>query len=279
MKKRIMTLLFLLALTVGLALRASADMGPKPSVTLDFYGLEGRRYAATLLGDTEHYGPWSAEAVYAEWQGEYALWEAFRAYDAPEGWYFLGKYDDCTETQRFAWTYYPPQRFYILLYFPDTGEYWRSPGVYERYAFDSAYAVQLSGGEWTVRTDYQYGGELLSLAFRAAATIAVELAVAWLVGIRRRRHIQIILRTNIVTQLLLNAALNVFNYKSGPMMFWFMYFWLEWAVFLLEGFVYRRRFPAAQAKGERHPWLYALAANLASCIVGGMIAQWAPGLF
>lgn len=279
MKKRICTLVFLLAITVGLALRAWADVGPKPSVVLEFKGLEGQRYAATLLADAEQYGPWGAGRGYEEWQGNEALWEAFAAYEAPAGWYFWGKYEDCTETQRFAWTYYPPQRFYVLLYFPDSGEYWRSPEPYERYAFDSTFAVEPAGTSSPVRPAYRYGGELFSLALRFAATVAVELAVAWAWGLRRRRHIQLILRVNLVTQLLLNAALNLFNYRSGPMMFWFMYFWLELAVFLAEGFVYARRFPAAQTGQERHPWLYALAANVASYGAGALLAVWAPGMF
>lgn len=279
MTKRILTLLFLLALTMGLAMRASADIGPKPSVVLEFSGLEGRQYAATLLGDTESYGPWSADADYREWNGERAVWDAFCAYDAPEGWHFLGNFADCTETHRFAWSYYPPQRFYVLLYFMDTGEYWRSPQPYERYAFHSAFAVQVDGMAGAVRPDYPYARELASLAFRAAATVAVELAVAWAFGLRSRRHIRLILRVNLVTQVLLNVALNLCNYKSGPWMFWFMYLWLELAVFGIEGFVYARCFPAAQDKRERHPWLYALAANAASYGVGALIAAKLPGLF
>lgn len=279
MTKRILTLLFLLALTAGMALRASADMGPKPSVELEFSGLEGQRYTATLLGDTAHCGPWSADSGYDDWYGDRAVWEALRAYEAPEGWYFLGKYADCTETQRFVWSYYPPQRFYVLLYFPDTGEYWRSPEPYERYAFASTFAVQVTDGAASVRPAYRYGRELASLAARIAATIAVELAVAWAFGLRRRRHIQLILRVNVVTQVLLNVALNLFNYKSGPMMFWFMYIWLELAVFIAEGLVYARRFPAAQTRREGHPWLYALAANAASYGTGALLAKWLPGMF
>lgn len=279
MTKRALTLLFLLALTVGMALRASADMGPKPSVVLEFEGLEGRQYAATLLADTERYGPWSTETEYYASQGDKAYWEAFRAYEAPEGWHFLGEYEECTETQRFAWTYYPPQRFYVLLYFLDSGEYWRSPEVYESYAFDSYFTVTPALAEKAVRTSYDYSGELFSLVCRVALTVAVEQAVAHAFGLRRRRHRQIVLRTNLVTQLLLNVALNLFNYKSGPMMFWFMYIWLELAVFWLEGLVYKLRFPPAQTEKEAHPWRYSFAANAASCVAGAVAARYIPGLF
>lgn len=288
MKKRLLTLLFLIALTAGLALRASADMGPKPSVVLEFSGLEGQRYAAALLGDTDGYGPWSAEAPYAEWMGDRAVWEAFRAYEAPEGWYFWGKFEDCTETQRFAWTYYPPQRFYILLYFPDTGEYRCSPQPYERYAFDSVFAVEPGGGwdvqdgaaEWRVRADYDYTGELFSLACRIAATIAVEMGVAWAFGLYGSRCWKIVWRTNIATQVLLNVGLNLLVYYNGYLAFVLLYFWLELLVFGVEGAVYRRLFPRQTPAGRRvRPWLYALAANAASAAAGAVLARYLPGLF
>ena len=41
-------------------------------------------------------------------------------------------------------TYYPPPKFKILLYYPET-ETFVSSGIYERYAFDTYYTVDMNG--------------------------------------------------------------------------------------------------------------------------------------
>ena len=115
-RRRLLACLLLAALTAALALPAAADVGPKPSVGLLLEGLEGRRYFVTLLADRTGSGPWSAESEYSDWMGDHDAWQAFHAYDAPEGWFFWSEYADCTETGRFAWTYYPPERFYVLVW-------------------------------------------------------------------------------------------------------------------------------------------------------------------
>ena len=36
-----------------------------------------------------------------------------------DGYYFLQFFEDCTETSKFTWGYYPPTKFKILIYFPE----------------------------------------------------------------------------------------------------------------------------------------------------------------
>src|SRR5699024_11121653 len=150
----------LLVLAAGLALPAAADVGPKPSVEVVFQGLEGRRYYATLLGNVPQYGPWSAEEEYLDWKGDPEAWEAFAAYPAPEGWYFLGNYADCTETGRFVWSYYPPETFYVLVWLPEEDRCLRSVQPVSRYAFDSRFTVTAAEEGLTVRSSYDYAGEV-----------------------------------------------------------------------------------------------------------------------
>lgn len=61
---------------------------------------------------------------------------------------------DCTETSEFKWTYYPPQRFKILVYFPETDSFAVS-GIYERYAFDSYYKVDAGDIELKPSSTYE----------------------------------------------------------------------------------------------------------------------------
>ena len=91
-------------------------MGPKPSVTLKLYYTPGQRYAVTLLGNTALNGPWTAPADYRERMGSRKAWEAFRNYPTPEGYYFLGYFQEYPgdADAEFVWGYYPPNKLSLI---------------------------------------------------------------------------------------------------------------------------------------------------------------------
>ena len=184
--RRWLLLLVLAVLAAGTALPAAADMGPKPSVEVVFQGLEGQRFYATLLGNVTQYGPWSADEEYLDWRGDPEAWKAFTEYPKPEGWYFLGNYADCTETGRFVWSYYPPETFYVLVWLPEEDRCLRSVQPVSRYAFDSRFTVTATEEGLTVRSSYDYAGEVPGFLVRVALTILIETAAGWLLfGLRR----------------------------------------------------------------------------------------------
>lgn len=277
-KYRLCLFLTILLLAAGLALPAAADMGPKPSVEVVFRGLEGEHYQVTLLSDRARYGPWSAGSTYQDWMGDADAWNAFASYPAPEGWYFLGEYADCTETGRFFWSYYPPETFYVLVWLPDSDTYLCSLEPVSRYAFDSRFTATVSGTSLTLQSSYNYTGEFLGLEVRAALTILLEMGIGWLLfGLRKKAQLVLILQVNLVTQLALNLLLNLCGYLYGPLLTSFVYVLLELLVFAAEGVVYARKLSWNGRKP--HPWLYALAANAVSFGAGWELAKWLPGVF
>lgn len=66
----------------------SADMGPKPSVVVDFIGLEDEVYYVTLLSEDTSTGPWSLGNEYYEYMGDEAAFEKFCEYEDVDGYYF-----------------------------------------------------------------------------------------------------------------------------------------------------------------------------------------------
>lgn len=304
-RKPICFVLFALLLPLML-LPAHADTGPKPSVVVDILGLEGRACYATLLSTTSSTGPHSSlweenqdgERV-RNWgitpgytgpgcsEEERAISAAFTAYEEtePDGLYYLQYFGDCSQGE-FRWTYYPPQTFKILLYFPDTGSFAASDSLLERYAFDSYYTVDLTGVDWNGGTaefsaveSYDHSGELLSLAARVVLTIAIELAVAWWFRLREKKQIIIILLTNIVTQLALNLGLNWYVYQQGSGGLPLFYLMMELGVTVVESLVYWALLPCPEWDRIRLTWDYALAANLASLVLGGVLAMVIPSIF
>lgn len=278
---------------------ARADTGPKPSVVIDFEGLESETYYVTLLSKEEGTGPWSRDDD-TNWDDEgmqnAAL--AFRSYQDKDGYYYIGYLEECTDSGQFQWNYYPPVEFKILVYFPDREEFLISSGSCERYAFDSYYKVCVDESELWVSPDekasgeaaagreekmlveknYPYGFELLNLAVRIILTIFVELLLAAAFGYRNRRQLGFITAVNVLTQVLLNLALNLGNYYSGHRFFVFAYIFLEALVFVTEALLYTWRFKK-QPETMGHPVLYAFVANLLSFLLGLWLADYIPGIF
>ena len=156
---RIFTALLCAVLVVMVfPITASADTGPKPSVRITFENLGEELCYGTLLSSRESTGPASAwngneeDARHNEnpngqydWQNfGYDVWKAFVDYAENDDFYFLQEAWQVNITKELAWTYYPPEEFKILLYFPESGEYAVSD-VYESYAFDSYFTVNMDG--------------------------------------------------------------------------------------------------------------------------------------
>jgi len=292
MKRRIWAvMLFFVLLIPMFTVTASADIGPKPSVTLSFKGLEDEKYYVTLLADTDSTGPWSKNGLFRDSYGDVKVWEKFKTYSDSDGFFFLNCYSDCSETDVFKWTYYPPQAYKILIYFPEYSHFIVSADIYERYAFDSYYTVDatglniqsvtVAGKEMPVSRTYDFTWEILSLLCRIVATIAIEIGIAWLFGFGAKKQILVIGITNIVTQTILNVLLNIINYSQGSLAFIFNYVWMELAVFVIEGLVFAKLLRRYEKNPTRtaHPWLYAFSANVASFAIGILIAKWMPGIF
>ena len=126
-----------------------------------------------------------------------------------DGYFFLQEWWNCSETNQLNWTYYPPSPFKILLYFPETDFFYVSP-IYERYAFDSYYTVDLS--DYTedgisAEESYDYTWEGISLGARILLTILLELLIALPFGYREKKVLGFLAIVNIITQILLNVAL------------------------------------------------------------------------
>lgn len=286
MKHRILVFLLCLALLCGLAPAAYADVGPKPSVHITFENMDDTLCYATLLSKTKSTGPSSAwdgdeDHIY-NYNLDLEIWRAFVEYEDPDGYYFLQEGWQVNETKSFAWTYYPPSSFKVLLYYPETGEFVTS-GIHERYAFDSYFTIDLNsvGSTLTLRKSYDYTWETISLVARIVLTILLELGVALLFGFRGKQVLLTITGINVVTQVGLNLALNIINYSQGSMAFVLFYLLLELAVFVLEAVLYLRLLQRASPipLKKRRVILYALAANVLSFAGGLWLAVQIPGIF
>lgn len=291
---------------------AHADMGPKPSVIVTVENLDGRVCYGTLLSYHKNSGPAAAyspdfpyipsqfnpESEYYD-EEEGAIWEAFVGYADSDGYYYLQRHWKCHETGKISWTYYPPSKFKILLYFPETQTF-ASSGVYESYAFHSYFSATLSDTDLTVsqsaslnvRKSYDYTWEIFSLLIRIAATVLIELGMAWLFRLRTKKKILTVTIVNAVTQTAMNVALNILVFFQGAWaLLW--YIPIELAVFVTEAVAYAIIFRRKKSKtaetdsGTVNPdyvsigrcVLFSLVANWLSFAAGLALIPLIPGIF
>ena len=304
MKKRLIKQFFisvLCALFVFMALPMTihADIGPKASVRIQFKNMPDELCYGTLLSEKESTGPasvWDGIKEHARKDEETAdIWNAFVNYKDPDGYYYLQQHYKVSDTNEIAWTYYPPNRFKILLYYPETGTF-VSSGIYERYAFDTYYTVDMEGIDIhnveyneelstneriEAYRSYEYRQEMIGLAVRIVLTIVIEMLVALLFGFREKKQLVILAVVNIITQILLNVGLNIINYNSGSMAFTIFYVLLEAVVFIVEAILYCTLLKKASMKKKKNWYyvLYSFIANLVSFIAGMIIANVIPGIF
>ncbi len=291
-KKIIFSLICIVILITAFSVTASADMGPKPSVRITFEGLGDELCYGTLLSKNKSTGPatvYDGIADYAVHSGnfdwanlDYETWKAFVEYKDSDGYYFLQEGWRVDESKSLAWTYYPPHSFKILLYFPES-ETFITSGIYETYAFDSYFTVDMSDITNTLIAEksYDFSWELISLFARIAFTIVLEIGIAILFGYKNRKQLLIISCVNISTQIILNILLNIINYTSGSLAFTAFYILFEIIVFVIEAIIFSytlRRFDE-NARKKYIPVVYALVSNAVSFGAGFLIAKFIPGIF
>ena len=294
--KRFVTLAMVLALLVSLIVTAWGDTGPKPSVRVSFDNMDGVLCYGTLLSERKSTGPasaWDGDPDHAQHNGmegygfmalDEATWQKFVDYADADGYYFLQEGWLITEEEGIAWTYYPPNPFKILLYFPETDTF-KTSGIYERYAFDSYFTVDMEqtdeNGLLLAKRNYQYGPELLSFLARVVLTFAIEMALALAFLFREKKQLLLLLAVNGGTQIILNAALSIIDYHMGYIGFVLLYILFELIITVIEAVVYAMYLPRFSVR-PRKRWVcvaYAIVANYLSFHAGLFIASRLPGIF
>lgn len=256
-------------------MKASADTGPKPSVRVTFENMGDELCYGTLLSKTPSTGP--ARAWDGTENGKYiyegadeAVWRAFTEFKDEDGFYFLQWFWRADENKALNWTYYPPQTFKILLYYPDratkSGAADNSAGgatrdsettaasgafcvsdVLKRYAFHSYYFVDMRNvqsetigtiAKISVTQGYDYSAEILGFFVRFIITLGVETLLALAFGLRTKRAFLTVLAANGATQVALNILLNVQLHFNNVYGVFPLYFFAKLFVFVAEAALY-----------------------------------------
>lgn len=289
MKRKLSQLIIVfLCMVMLFPIGVNADTGPKPSVRIKFENMGDELCYGTLLAKEESTGPASA------WDGKEEninlsfvdrdIWEAFVNYEDSDGYYFLQWAWIVSDTKELSWTYYPPNEFKVLLYYPETNTFVVSD-VCKRYAFDTYYTVDMDGIEiGSIKYDdnlssnqrleafksYEFKNEVKALGCRMLITVVVEMLIGLLFKFRNKELLYILF-INVITQIILNVLLNIYTGFG----YYFVYLSLELLVFVIEAIFYCLMFK----KKKWHCVLYSVVANVSSFVIGLYLANLFPGFF
>lgn len=276
MKKFFVFILVLVCAFLTLGINAFADIGPKPSLTIDVTGdVKGKEYYIALLSPHEtHYTDEYVDKQPSVWRELYgfSLTDEYYIYNSPA---VDRVYYGMTGSDSATWGYHPPQEFKILLYFPESGSFIVSEKL-EKYAFSSYFTVKVNGDAMTVDKNGGVRGVLVEiggLIIRIALTVLIEIGVALGFGYRGKRELRLILIMNIITQILLNALIAFGDYRIGAFGAFLANIVGEIAVLIAEALVYSAKLPkiTEQETNSRRALGYAFIANLASFLGGGVL--------
>lgn len=289
MKRKLSQLIIVfLCMVMLFPIGVNADTGPKPSVRIKFENMGDELCYGTLLAKEESTGParvWngSEEDINLNFVDR-DIWEAFVNYEDSDGYYFLQWAWLVSDTKELSWTYYPPNEFKVLLYYPETNTFMVSD-VCKRYAFDTYYTVDMDGIEiGSIKYDenlssnqrldmhksYEFKNEVKALVCRMLITVVVEALIGLLFKFRNKELLYILF-INVITQIILNVLLNIYTGFG----YYFVYLSLELLVFAIEAIFYCLMFK----KKKGYCVFYALVANIVSFVIGLYLANLFPGLF
>lgn len=290
MKKRICyVILCAMIFSLYFPMVVHADVGPKEEIKIVFHNMQEECYVTLLFPDAYStsvpwIGAWTGDpdSKVDSYHGNgftSEIWQIFADYKDADGFYFMQTADLLDESGEYRWIRDTPSEFKILLYFPKLDKFVVSE-VCHTYAFYSAYSVEMNGIDIKAVDSHSPAFSAVrsrhlivligGLIVRIILTILIEVGIALLMGIKRRKELGFIILVNIFTQGILNAWLTMVNYYEGSMSFGFSSILGEMIVLVLESIIYSVGFHII-SKGEIRvvkSLKYAFLANVCSCFIG-----------
>ena len=274
MKKRFKA--FALATMVVFALFAaavcvSADTGPKPSITIKTNGTVGEKYYLDLLIECDNGYPNLKDAEIAELDAE--MFKTLSEY-TDDGWYpaiahgtpaplFGTVVPEDDGTSRFSY-FGTPNRFKVIIV-TESGTV-KVSDVVEKTVYQQVFSLDFA--DMTVKTSQSAAKSyLIQFASTFFPTLIIEFLLLFAFGLSPKKYWWAIIAVNLVTQLFLTSVLAC---NPGILYGGFIFFFvmLELVVMLIEAAAY-----LVIMKKERL-WkriVYAVTANVASAVVGGIL--------
>ena len=289
---------FVCALLASLALTtvALADFGPKPQLTVRVENAPQELYYLDLLaeGDWDAEGEDSNDGIERSYYGKEDTLDpdllALLRENVPEGWHacvaqgttgapiygeLYAESTDASGNDLHIFAYHGVPSTYRIILVTQSGKVWLSETL-ERKVLQSSVTVHWADDaeSTTVTVPSTVTGYLLQFLATLMPTLLIEGILLLLFRYSWKQNWKAFLLVNLVTQGVLAAASSVLNLQNGAALWNYFLFLLpmEAVILLIELYLYAGRgLLTGHSKGRAA--LYAVAANLASAVLGYYLAE------
>lgn len=256
---------------VTTAVCVSADTGPKPSITIKTNGTVGERYYLDLLIEYDNGYPNLRDEEIAELDPE--MFKKLSEY-TDGSWYpaiahgtraplFGTVVPDDDGTSRFSY-FGTPERFKVIIV-TESGAV-KVSEVVKKTVYQQVFSLNFA--DMTVKTSQSPAKSyFIQFASTFVPTIIIEFLLLFAFGLSPKKYWWAVLAVNFATQLLLTSVLAC---NPGIMYSGFIFFFvmLELVIMLVEAVAY------AKIMKKERLWkriVYAVTANVASAVIGGIL--------
>ena len=289
---------FVCALLASLALTtvALADFGPKPQLTVRVENVPQELYYLDLLAE----GDWDAEdtdsndGIERSYYGKEDTLDpdllALLRENVPSGWHacvaqgttgapiygeLYAESTDASGNDLHIFAYHGVPSTYRIILVTQSGKVWLSEAL-ERKVLQSSVTVHWADDaeSTTVTVPSTVTGYLLQFVATLVPTLLIEGILLLLFQYSWKENWKAFLLVNLVTQGVLAAASSVLNLQNGAALWNYFLFLLpmEAAILLIELYLYAGR-GLLTGHSKSRAALYAVAANLASAVLGYYLAE------
>ncbi|MCR5449919.1 MAG: hypothetical protein K6F23_11085 [Solobacterium sp.] len=280
--KILKSLMLTLVMLCAMSLPVYADMGPKPDLVIDFSGIH-EPCVVTVLSTVKSYGPnqpmqiawmpwWDEQApeidkeIYQKFIDETKLLNEERT----EQLYFWGV---LAQSSPYVFGYYPPETFYVLVYFPETDSFLLSEESYTRTVFHTELAITVENGKLLFNARQPLYGIMKNwkdndaVVLRLLVTVITEIVIGMFFMKYTHKSMLTVIGVNVITQILLNIViwLRYYVLSNSVSTYFPVLAGAEVLIFLIEGFIYSKLISREELS---RPYLYALTANAFTCWLG-----------
>lgn len=264
MIRRVLTIAVIMACVFALPVRA--DMGPKPEINISVENFNGELCYATLYSETGGRSPVS----FGDWENvPEEIRNRFNGRIDRDGYRYVEDIWIIRETSGILdCRYMTPDRFKLVVYLPETDTFLES-AVYDKYGYVCDYSVNVGKTDAAGRLVLKRSVvSVWSVLARLAATLAMELGLAYVFGIREKKAVLLIVAVNILTQ----AYLNIRLFTGGREFFYLI--GLEIEIIVAEMLLYAGLLPRLSGNRIKRGRAveYSVSANLLSFLVGIVVS-------
>ena len=280
--KILKSLMLTLVMLCAMSLPVYADMGPKPDLVIDFSGIH-EPCVVTVLSTVKSYGPnqpmqiawmpwWDEQAPEIDKEIDQKFIDETKLLneDRTEQLYFWGV---LAQNSPYVFGYYPPETFYVLVYFPETDSFLLSEESYTRTVFHTELAITVENGKLLFNARQPLYGIMKNwkdndaVVLRLLVTVITEIVIGMFFMKYTQKSMLTVIGVNVITQILLNIViwLRYYVLSNSVSTYFPVLAGAEVLIFLIEGFIYSKLISREELS---RPYLYALIANAFTCWLG-----------